>query len=102
MPVYSRADLSRTVALVVALFLTAATTNAFAREFRTADTQSENYPTARLGDENETIEQTRAGAERYFVGPLSDRAVAAMAPIYAKARRVPAAAELIERIDKVG
>ena len=88
MPVYSRAELSRTVAIVVALFLTAGTTNALAREFRAADTQSEDYPTVQalrymgglieersggrlqirvfhsrqLGEEKETIEQTRAGA----------------------------------------
>ncbi len=85
---YSRADLSRTVALVVALCITAASTSAVAREFRAADTQSEDYPTVQalqymgrliaesssgrlqirvfhsrqLGEEKETIEQTRAGA----------------------------------------
>jgi tripartite ATP-independent transporter DctP family solute receptor len=88
LPVYSRADLSRTVTLVVALFLTAVSTSAVAREFRAADTQSEDYPTVQalhymgrliaensggrlqikvfhsrqLGEEKETIEQTRAGA----------------------------------------
>src|SRR6266404_4784744 len=88
LPVYSRADLSRTVALVVALSLTAVSTSAVAREFRAADTQSEDYPTVQalrymggviaensggrhqirvfhsrqLGEEKETIEQTRAGA----------------------------------------
>jgi len=86
--VYSRADLSRTVALVVALFLTVISTGAVAREFRAADTQSEDYPTVQalrymsglieqnsggrlqirvfhsrqLGEEKETIEQTRVGA----------------------------------------
>ena len=86
--VYSRAKISRTVAVVVALLMTAATTNALAREFRAADTQSEDYPTVQalrymgrlieersggrlqirvfhsrqLGEEKETIEQTRAGA----------------------------------------
>jgi hypothetical protein len=40
LPVYSRADLSRTVALVVAPFLTAVPTSAVAREFRAADTQN--------------------------------------------------------------
>jgi TRAP-type C4-dicarboxylate transport system substrate-binding protein len=45
LPVYRRADLSRTITLVVALFLTAASTSAFAREFRAADTQNEGYPT---------------------------------------------------------
>ena len=85
---YSRADLSRTAALVVALLLAAAATGAIAREFRAADTQNEDYPTVRalrymgrliaertggrhqirvfhsrqLGEEKETIEQTRAGA----------------------------------------
>jgi tripartite ATP-independent transporter DctP family solute receptor len=88
LPVYSRADLSRTVALVVALSLTAVWTSASAREFRAADTQNEDYPTVQalyymgrliaersggrhqirvfhsrqLGEEKETIEQTRAGA----------------------------------------
>jgi TRAP-type C4-dicarboxylate transport system substrate-binding protein len=86
-PVYSRASLSRTSATVVALFLTAMA-SAAAREFRAADTQSEDYPTVQalrymgrmvaersggrheirvlhsrqLGEEKETIEQTRAGA----------------------------------------
>ena len=88
LPVYSRADLSRSVVLVVALFLTAVSTSALAREFRAADTQSEDYPTVQalrymgrliaensgdrhqirifhsrqLGEEKETIEQTRVGA----------------------------------------
>jgi TRAP-type C4-dicarboxylate transport system substrate-binding protein len=86
--VYSRAELSRMVVLVVALSLTAAATGAFAREFRAADTQSEDYPTVQalrhmgrviaersngrhqikvfhshqLGEEKEPLEQTRAGA----------------------------------------
>jgi tripartite ATP-independent transporter DctP family solute receptor len=86
--VYSRACLSRTVAILVALFLTAVSTSAVAREFRAADTQSEDYPTVQalrymgrlvaerssdrlqirvfhshqLGEEKETIEQTRVGA----------------------------------------
>jgi TRAP-type C4-dicarboxylate transport system substrate-binding protein len=86
-PVYSRASLSRTAATVVALLLTA-TASAAAREFRAADTQNEDYPTVealrymgrmiaersggrheirvfhsrQLGEEKETIEQTRAGA----------------------------------------
>jgi tripartite ATP-independent transporter DctP family solute receptor len=86
--VYSRADLSRTVTLAIALSLTALATGALAREFRAADTQNEDYPTVQalrymgrliaensggrhqirvfhsrqLGEEKETIEQTRAGA----------------------------------------
>jgi tripartite ATP-independent transporter DctP family solute receptor len=88
LPLYSRADLSRTVGLVVALLLAAVPTSAVAREFRAADTQNEDYPTVQalrymgrvvaersggrhqirvfhsrqLGEEKETIEQTRAGA----------------------------------------
>src|SRR5438874_10637074 len=45
LPVYRRADLSRIMTFVVALFLTMAATSAFAREFRAADTQNEEYPT---------------------------------------------------------
>jgi tripartite ATP-independent transporter DctP family solute receptor len=88
LPVYRRADLSRTITLVVALFATVAATSAFAREFRAADTQNEDYPTVQallymgsmveqrsggrhqikvfhsrqLGEEKETLEQTRVGA----------------------------------------
>jgi TRAP-type C4-dicarboxylate transport system substrate-binding protein len=89
LPVYSRADLSRTGAHLVALLLTAVSTSAVARrQFRAADTQSEDRPTVqalrymgsliakksggrhqirvlhsrRLCEEQETIEQCRAGA----------------------------------------
>jgi len=47
LPVYSRAGLSQTVALVGALFLTAVSTSAVARAFCSAATQSEGYPTVR-------------------------------------------------------
>lgn len=129
MPVYSRAEIPRTVAIVVALLLTATTTIASAREFRAADTQSEDYPTVQAlrytgrlieeksggrlqilvfhsrqrGEEKETIEQTRAGAidlNRTNVA-LIGTFVPAMTAIYAKAQRDPSAAELIERIRKV-
>lgn len=96
MPVYSRADLSRTVALVVALSLTAVSTSAVAREFRVAD-MSEDYPTVQalrdmgraiakksggrhqirvfhsrqLGEEEETIAQTRAGAIEHSQGGVN-------------------------------
>ena len=85
---YRRAGLSRTMTLVVALLCTAVSTSALAREFRAADTQNEDYPTVlalrymgrlitertsgrhqvtvfhsrQLGEEKETLEQTRAGA----------------------------------------
>ena len=78
----------RTVAIVTALSLSAAPAIAVAREFRAADTQAEDYPTVQalrfmgsviaersggrdqirvfhsrqLGEEKETIEQTRVGA----------------------------------------
>lgn len=87
LPVY-RANLPRTLTAVVALLLTLAATRAFAREFRAADTQSEDYPTVQalryighlieersgrrlqirvfhsrqLGEEKETGEQARVGA----------------------------------------
>lgn len=85
---FGRAELQRTVGVVVALLLTASSTGALAREFRAADTQNEDYPTVQalrfmgrqiaertggkhevkvfhsrqLGEEKETLEQTRAGA----------------------------------------
>ena len=85
---YRRAGLSRTMTLAVALLWAAVSTGAAAREFRTADTQNEDYPTVQaldfmgrliaertagrhrivvfhsrqLGEEKETLEQTRAGA----------------------------------------
>jgi len=87
-PVLNRAELSRTGVIFVALLLAIFATNAAAREFRAADTQTEDYPTVQalrymgaliaertkgrheikvfhsrqLGEEKETIEQTRAGA----------------------------------------
>jgi tripartite ATP-independent transporter DctP family solute receptor len=86
--VFCRAEIQRTVVFVVALLVTAGATSAFAREFRAADTQSEEYPTVQalrfmgrlvsertggrheikvfhshqLGEEKETLEQTRVGA----------------------------------------
>jgi tripartite ATP-independent transporter DctP family solute receptor len=85
--VLSRA-VQRIIAIVAALSLTVVSTIALAREFRAADTQAEDYPTVQalrfmdrmiaersggrdhirvfhsrqLGEEKETIEQTRAGA----------------------------------------
>jgi tripartite ATP-independent transporter DctP family solute receptor len=87
LPVSSR-SVQRIATIVTALSLTAASTFAVAREFRAADTQAEDYPTVQalhfmgdliakrsggrdqirvfhshqLGEEKETIEQTRAGA----------------------------------------
>jgi tripartite ATP-independent transporter DctP family solute receptor len=87
LPVSSR-SVQRIATIVAALWLTAASTFAAAREFRAADTQAEDYPTVQalrfmgsmiaersggrdqirvfhsrqLGEEKETIEQTRVGA----------------------------------------
>ncbi|MEA2836795.1 MAG: hypothetical protein QOD89_1345 [Bradyrhizobium sp.] len=84
----SSRSVQRIVTIVAALWLAAASTIAVAREFRAADTQAEDYPTVQalhfmgsmiaersggrdqirvfhsrqLGEEKETIEQTRAGA----------------------------------------
>lgn len=84
----SSRSVQRTVTIVAALWLTAASTIVAGREFRAADTQAEDYPTVQalrfmgnmiadrsggrdqirvfhsrqLGEEKETIEQTRAGA----------------------------------------
>ncbi|MBW7964580.1 TRAP transporter substrate-binding protein [Bradyrhizobium sp. BR 10261] len=88
MPVLNRAELSRAGVIFVALLLAIGATSAAAREFRAADTQTEDYPTVQalrymgalisertggrheikvfhsrqLGEEKETIAQTRAGA----------------------------------------
>lgn len=45
LPVNRRAEIPRTVAIVVALLPTAVMTNALSREFRAADTRREDYPT---------------------------------------------------------
>ena len=88
MLVSNSAASSRIVVIALALSFAAASTAALAREFRAADTQAEDYPTVQalrfmgrmiaersggrdqirvfhsrqLGEEKETIEQTRAGA----------------------------------------
>lgn len=88
MPVLNRAERSRTGVVFVVLLLAMCGAGAVAREFRAADTQTEDYPTVQalrymgaliaertkdrleikvfhsrqLGEEKETIEQTRAGA----------------------------------------
>jgi TRAP-type C4-dicarboxylate transport system substrate-binding protein len=78
--VYRRADLSRAMMLDVALLLTAVSTSGLVREFLAAGTRSERYPTfqalfhsRQLGEEKETLEQTRAGAielNRTNVAPI--------------------------------
>jgi TRAP-type C4-dicarboxylate transport system substrate-binding protein len=138
--VYSRADLSRIAALVVAPFLAAAATGAVAREFRAADTRNEDYPTVQalrymgrpvaectggrhrirvfhsrqsavrsgrfMREKWKDLEQqSRRQAEAAGVATVTDfdrkPFEAAMAAIYQRAERDPAAAQLIERIRKV-
>ena len=95
MPVLNRAELSRTGMVFVALLFAICATGAVAREFRAADTQSEDDPTVQalryMQQSGLTSEMIRSlGAE-----PVED----AMAPIYAKS--ACAAAALIERLRKV-
>lgn len=101
MPVLNRAELTRTGVIFVALLFAICATDVAAREFRAADTQTEDYPTVQamrymgalisertngrheikvfhsrqLGEEKETIEQTRAGAidlNRTNVAPIGN------------------------------
>jgi hypothetical protein len=62
--VYRRADLSRTLVLVVALLLTAVSTGAFAREFRIPDPQTESHPIDMFHSraEKEALAHVRTGA----------------------------------------
>jgi hypothetical protein len=65
--VYRRADIWRTFVLVVALLLTAASTGAFAREFRSSDPQNERHPidafhSCRPGAKREALERIKTGA----------------------------------------
>ena len=123
LPVYSRADVSRAVALVVALSLTAVSTSVDAREFHAAGPQSKDHPTVQAlrymdgivagkrgdrhqipvfhprqpGEENETVGQRSAGAIDLDRKPFE----AAMSGTAAGAQRDGAAARLIERIRKL-
>jgi tripartite ATP-independent transporter DctP family solute receptor len=99
--VLNRAEITRTGVTFIALLFAICATGATAREFRAADTQTEDYPTVQamrymgeiisertngrheikvfhsrqLGEEKETIEQTRAGAidlNRTNVAPIGN------------------------------
>ena len=115
---YRRAHLSRTVTFVVALFATVAATSAFAREFRAADTQNEDYPTVQALLYMGSMVAERSGGRYqikvFHAHQLGEAAgvkivtdvdrkpfEAAMAGLYAKAQRDPAVGQLIERIRKV-
>ena len=103
MNVFGRAELQRTVVLVVALLLTAGSTDALAREFRAADTQNADYPTVQalrfMGRQVHERKQaeTAGGVPDIDKKPFE----AAMTGIYARAQRDPVSAQLIERIRKV-
>ncbi len=84
--------------MLVALFLTAVSTGADVREFRAADTRSENYPTVQALRYMGSLTEERSGGRlqiRVFHSHhFRDTAIA-------KTQSDPAAAQLIERIRKV-
>jgi len=78
LPVSCRADLSRTMKLVLALFLTAASTGAFAREFRASDTEAQRHPTAQaphdmVAERTAGRHQSRQPGEDPAIAPLIER-----------------------------
>jgi hypothetical protein len=87
--VYRRADLSRIMMLVLVLFLTAASTGVFAREFLAANTE-------KFADYYNPTEHAMS-PEGLVMSPFE----AAMPGIYTRAQEDPAIAPLIERIRKV-
>jgi hypothetical protein len=109
--VFSRAGLSRTVTLVVALSLTAVSTGAVARAFDAADTESAIDPDRSNGatigsDIPVSLEPWRLAGLAFYdsaAGSIagSVRFEAAMAGNHAPAQHDAAATRLIERIRKV-
>jgi hypothetical protein len=110
LPVYSRAHLSRTVALVVALSLTAVSTSALARGFRAADTPGDlnrinvavdpigtSVPAMHAPADTAPVSHRRTSAKSYSSVGFE----AAMGGIHADAQRDPAASQPIERLRKV-
>jgi hypothetical protein len=83
LPVYRRIGLLRTVVIIVALFLTAASTRGVAREFRAAD----------------IIEQNRIGVTK--INRIGVTKINRNDATLIKAQGDPAVAQLIERIRKV-
>ena len=104
LPVFSRAGLSRTVGSCCRAALDGGSTDAFAREFRAADTQNEDYPTVQaLRFMGRQVHERKQADDRRRVVPDIDKKPfePAMTGIYARAQRDPVAAQLIERIRKV-
>jgi hypothetical protein len=112
LPVYSRAEPWRTVATAVALFLTAVSTSAVAREFRAAFCGNPHLPKVLCGpigndfapDGFDGLASPESGARPIHDGvqpirPLAS--IAAVAEIDARAQRDPAVARPIDRIRKV-
>jgi TRAP-type C4-dicarboxylate transport system substrate-binding protein len=124
--VYSRADISRTVAIVVALAWTAVSASAVARQFGAIDPQSEDYPTILalhymggvVAQQSGSRRRIRAFHSLQDLEARSNRQAqaiavtiaadfdskpfeAGMAGIYPNARRDPAAAHSLERNRKV-
>ena len=83
---YRRADLSRTITLVVALFLTAVSTGGSAREFRAADTRGS---------------MVAERSDRRLDGIDFNRIKVALIESMVPATKALAMAQLIERIRKV-
>jgi hypothetical protein len=115
--VFSRADLSRTVVLVVALSLTFAATGAFAREFRVADSRNDRTNVSPIGNIVpsmnvltspflfRTIEQMQKMLDRPIGAdpvelPYGQALTGLALTGLARAQRDPAVAQLIERIRK--
>jgi hypothetical protein len=123
--VHRRADLSRTMTLVVALLLTVDSTGAFAGGCRAANTEGERDPSAersggrlqvlafhsrQFGAGTETLKQNRAGtfdlnpANVALIGtmvPINAPVEAAAGGIYVRSQRDPQVAQLIGRIRNV-
>ena len=103
---YSRACLSRTVTLVVALSLTAASTGAGAREFRAAGTGNPDHSNVAVALIRTCAQANHASADAALVSlhPMSCNNAgfkAAIAGIDAKAQLGPATARPIEPIRKL-
>ncbi len=102
LPVYSRADLSRIVALVVAPSLAAGSTSAVAREFRIADTRNEDDPTVQALRCMGSLIAERCG-EQTGAGAIDlNRTKVALVRTFVPAVNVPAIRLLFRLIEHAG
>jgi hypothetical protein len=98
LPVYSRAGLSRTIALVGALFLTAVLTSVVARVCRSAATQNEDYPTVQTLRFTDSVVAERRGPTR--AGAIEgDRTNVALIGNFVPAKNVPAMPFLFRSVE---